>query len=165
MNTNTGYSCFQIVDEFTISPLIRKSRKASVSSPDKTYVADHSIELLRAALIHVYNETKLSEKTVKEKFSEIVNAPRIPVETVMTGLIDTLRGGSIFLDSYFRQSSGRSELIAKFLGILELLKSKIISVEDISDEETGVTDIASHVKITLIADDETIQSAALDSWA
>lgn len=134
-------------------------------SPDKTYVADHSIELLRAALIHVYNETKLSEKTVKEKFSEIVNAPRIPVETVMTGLIDTLRRGSIFLDSYFRQSSGKPELIAKFLGILELLKSKIISVDDVCDEETGVTDIASHVKITLIADDETIQSAALDSWA
>ncbi|MBE6541195.1 MAG: hypothetical protein E7672_01980 [Ruminococcaceae bacterium] len=134
-------------------------------SPDKTYVADHSIELLRAALVRVYNETRISEKIIKEEFSVIVNAPRIPVETIMTTLIDTLRSGSIYLDSYFRDSSGKPELIAKFLGILELLKSKIISVDDVCDEETGVTDISTHAKITLIATDETIQAASLDSYA
>lgn len=133
-------------------------------SPDKTYVADHSIELLRAALIHVYTETKLSEKTIKEEFSGIVNAPRIPVETVMTTLIDKLRSGSIYLDGYFRHSQNRGELIAKFLGILELLKSKIISVDEVCDEETGVTDINAHVKLTLIANDETIKIAALDTY-
>lgn len=133
-------------------------------SPDKTYVAEHSIKLLREALIHVYTEAKLSKTVIKDEFSGIVNAPRIPVETVMTSLIDKLREGSIYLDGYFRQSASRGELIAKFLGILELLKSKIISINDVCDEETGVTDINSHAKLTLIADDEEIKAAALDTY-
>lgn len=62
-------------------------------SRDKKYVADHSVELLRAAFVHVLTETKLTEKTVREKFSEIVNAPRIPVGELMTSLIGKLRIG------------------------------------------------------------------------
>lgn len=150
-------------------------------SPDRTYVADHSVELLRAALIHVFTEVKLSEKTIKEEFTGIVNAPRIPVETVMTTLIDTLRSGSVYLDDFFSSSaeqahgtskSGnarvlptRSELIAKFISILELLKSHIIIIEDTRDPESGITDVLSHAKITLIGTEEDIKAAALDNYA
>lgn len=134
-------------------------------SPDRTYVADHSVELLKAALIHVFTEVKLGEKNVKEEFSGIVNAPRIPVETIMTDLIDTLRSKSIYLDHYFMQSPSRPELIAKFISILELLKSHIIIVEDTRDPDSGITDILSHAKITLIASDEDIKAAALDNYA
>ena len=70
-------------------------------SRDKKYVADHSVELLRAAFVHVLTETKLTEKTVREKFSEIVNAPRIPVGELMTSLIGKLRIGRVYLDDYF----------------------------------------------------------------
>lgn len=134
-------------------------------SPDRTYVADHSVELLKAALIHVFTEVKLGEKNVKEEFSGIVNAPRIPVETIMTDLIDNLRSKSIYLDHYFMQSPSRPELIAKFISILELLKSHIIIVEDTRDPDSGITDILSHAKITLIASDEDIKAAALDNYA
>ena len=81
-------------------------------SRDKKYVADHSVELLRAAFVHVLTETKLTEKTVREKFSEIVNAPRIPVGELMTSLIGKLRHGKVYLDDYFMSSSGRSEMKA-----------------------------------------------------
>lgn len=74
-------------------------------SRDKKYVADHSVELLRAAFVHVLTETKLTEKTVREKFSEIVNAPRIPVGELMTSLIGKLRKGRVYLDDYFLSSS------------------------------------------------------------
>lgn len=134
-------------------------------SPDRTYVADHSVELLKAALIHVFTEVKLGEKNVKEEFSGIVNAPRIPVETIMTDLIDNLRSKSIYLDHYFMQSPSRPELIAKFISILELLKSHIIILEDTRDPDSGITDILSHAKITLIASDEDIKAAALDNYA
>lgn len=134
-------------------------------SPDRTYVADHSVELLKAALIHVFTEVKLGEKNIKEEFSGIVNAPRIPVETIMTDLIDNLRSKSIYLDHYFMQSPSRPELIAKFISILELLKSHIIIVEDTRDPDSGITDILSHAKITLIASDEDIKAAALDNYA
>lgn len=137
-------------------------------SPDKTYVADHSVELLRNALIHVFTEVRLSEKNAKNAFSEIVNAPVIPVETVMTDLIDSLKSTPVYLDVFFKRTSAerltRSELIAKFISILELLKSHIIVIEDTRDPESGVTDVLSHAKITLIASDEDIKAAALENY-
>ncbi len=143
-------------------------------SPDRTYVADHSVELLKAALIHVLTEVKLSEKTVKEEFSSIVNAPRIPVETIMTSLIENLRSGSLFLDDFFATPTdhssshklpSKSELVGKFLSILELLKSKIITIDDTCDPESGITDMRSHAKITLIATEDDIKNAAVASYA
>lgn len=136
-------------------------------SKDKKYVAEHSVELLSAALIHVLTETKMTEKTVREKFTEIVNAPRIPVGELMTSLISSLREADIFLDKYFAHSANRSEMIGKFIGILELIKSRIVIVvedENISCTEDGVTDMASHARLTLIGTDEDIRTASLDSY-
>lgn len=132
-------------------------------SRDKKYVADHSVELLRAAFVHVLTETKLTEKTVREKFSEIVNAPRIPVGELMTSLIGKLRKGRVYLDDYFLSSSGRSEMIGKFICVLELIKSKIVVVEEESGDD-GVTDMTSHITVSLIGSDDDIKNASLDSY-
>ena len=133
-------------------------------SPDKTYVAEHSVELLRAAFIHVLTETKLTEKTVREKFSEIVNTPRIPVETLMTSLIDSLKKERVYLDDYFRRSENRGEMIGKFIGILELIKSHIVMINNEIADSNGITDIISHAVLTLIGTDEDIKAASLDSY-
>lgn len=126
-------------------------------SPDKTYVADQTVELLTAALLKVLSETpQLSNEKIKEKeFGQIVNAPRIPIHTVISSLIDNLKksGNEIYLDSYFRDSSSKSEIIAKFIGILELMKIHTIYIEDDSENQSGVTDIScAHIKIKLISD-------------
>ena len=132
-------------------------------SRDKKYVADHSVELLRAAFVHVLTETKLTEKTVREKFSEIVNAPRIPVGELMTSLIGKLRIGRVYLDDYFLSSSGRSEMIGKFICVLELIKSKIVVVEEEGGDD-GVTDMTSHITVSLIGSDDDTKNASLDSY-
>lgn len=134
-------------------------------TPDRTYVADHSVELLRAALVHVLTETRLTEKTMRSEFEGIVNAPRIPVETIMTALISTLKTGVLYLDSYFRQSESKPEMVAKFLSILELIKSHIVTVEETDETVDGITTVGCHAKITLIGTDEDIKAASLDSYA
>ncbi|MBQ4354695.1 MAG: segregation/condensation protein A [Clostridia bacterium] len=138
-------------------------------TPDKTYVADHSVELLKAALIHVFTEVRLNENTARQEFSGIVNAPRIPLESVMSDLIDRLRAGSLYLDQFFLGTSPKkpqkTEVIAKFISILELLKSHIIVLEDNCDPDSGITDVCSHAKITLIGTEEDIKAAALDQYA
>jgi len=136
-------------------------------SPDKTYVAPHHVELLRAALMHVLTETKVSGgDSAKETFDRIVNVPQIPLQIVIGGLIDRLRQpDALFLDGYFTSGDSRPELTAKFIGILELLKSHIISLEDADDipaPDDGITDMMSHVKITLIASEEDIRASSLE---
>ncbi len=143
----------------------RRAKEEEDLSPDPTYVADHSVDLLRAALTKIYTETRLSEKTAKEDFSVIVNAPRIPVEAVMTRLLDTLKiRRTLLLGAYLRESEDRPALIARFLGILELLKAGFISVEE-SDgaAREGVTDMLSEVRIVLTASEEEIADARLES--
>ena len=132
-------------------------------STDKTFVADHSVELLQAALTHVFTETKFTEKAARESFSGIVNAPRVPVEEVISHLIDKLRVSPIYLDEYFTGTNERGETIAKFIGILELLKSHIISLEEEEYTDGGVTDMLSHLKLTLIGSDDEIKAAALET--
>ncbi|MBQ4193192.1 MAG: segregation/condensation protein A [Clostridia bacterium] len=143
----------------------RTAKEEDDLSPDPTYVADHAVDLLRAALAKIYTETRLSEKTAKEDFSGIVNAPRIPVETLMARLLDTLREKrALPLGDYLRASENRPELIARFIGILELLKSRLVSVEE---EEgavcDGVTDMLADLRVVLTATDEEIADARLES--
>lgn len=136
-------------------------------SPDRTYVAPHSTELLRAALLHVLSESKESTQTsAKETFDEIVNVPQIPLQTVIGNLIDRLRRpDALFLDGYFTSSDSKSTLIAKFIGILELLKSHIIVLDELREmplSDDGITDMMSHTKILLIASEEDIRTSALE---
>lgn len=138
-------------------------------SPDRTFVSEHSIDLLTAALVHVYTESAvINEKNISETLEHIVHAPRIPVEEIISTLITTLRQKPLYLDEYFRSSAARSEMIAKFLSILELLKSHIVSLEEEESETpdgSGVTDMRIHAKLTLTASDDEIRSAALDTYA
>jgi segregation and condensation protein A len=136
-------------------------------SPDRTYVAPHHVELLRAALLHVLSESKEAAKvSPKETFDNIVNAPQVPLQTVIHSLIDRLRQPDIlYLDGYFTAADSRSALIAKFIGILELLKSHIIGLTfpcDAPLSEDGITDVMSHIQITLIASEEDIRTSALE---
>lgn len=131
-------------------------------SPDRTYVADHSAELLRAALVHVLTETKFTEKTARESFSGIVNAPRVPVEKIIAGLIEKLRSAPVYLDEIFSPKDDRGETIARFIAILELLKSHIVALEENGECSDGVTDMLEHLKLTLIGSDEEIKTASLE---
>lgn len=152
-------------------------------SPDRTYVAPHHVELLRAALLRVLNNADANgakSGTPKEEFDTIVHAPQIPVQAVIGGLIDRLRKpDALFLDRYFTAADSKSTLIAKFIGILELLKSHIIALDvpetgltegsnelpegsDALPESDGVTDMASHVKITLIASEDDLRVSSLE---
>ena len=135
-------------------------------SPDKTYVAPHHVELLRAALFRVLSESKdtAGQTSAKETFDNIVNVPQVPVHEVIGNLLERLRRpDALFLDGYFIAGDSKPTLIAKFIGILELLKSHIIGLEESGDPlDDGVTDMMSHVRITLIASEEDIRTSALE---
>ena len=124
-------------------------------SPDRTFVADHSSQLLAEALARVLAEAELNASVPEREFDRIVNIQHMPVRGVISSLIGTLRkSGTVYLDGYLSDSASREEIITKFLAILELLKSHVITIEETRDPETGVTDMASHAKMTLISGGE-----------
>lgn len=137
-------------------------------SPDRTFVAPHHVELLRAALLHALSEsgTRETSSSAADTFERIVRAPQVSVKLVIGSLLERLKTSeSLYLDTYFAPTEPRSTLIAKFIGILELIKSHVIDLSE--DDEVrqgdGITDMTSHVRITLIAGEDAL-SATLPEW-
>lgn len=143
---------------------LRMIKEQDDISKDKTYVCDHSVDLLREALIHVLSETKISSKDAKKQFDKIVHTPQVPVETIMTSLLEKLKAAPIYLDSYFRESVSRSEMIAKFISILELLKTHSVALEEYEPSETGVMNMGSHIKLKLLKKQDNQKPLEIDTY-
>lgn len=120
-------------------------------SPDRTYVAPHDAELLRNALIHAMTETHVVRRDNTEIFDPIVNQPHVPVQLVTSALLDQLRKtGKVHLDKFFRQSTSHSEQIAKFLSILELLKTQYVALgEDKLADSTEAVNLSTNAYVVL----------------
>lgn len=130
---------------------LRMVKEQDEISVDKTYVADHSVELLARALRVAMSEIKISDEKVKERFDPIVSRPRVSVASAAATLIKRLRRhGSLYLDEYFSSSGDRSELISKFMAVLEMLRGGYVQVEESTfDNEDGVAAASSHITLTL----------------
>ena len=130
---------------------LRMVKEQDEISLDKTYVADHAPALLARALERALSEVIISDEKAKERFEPLVSRPQVSVLSVASTLMSRLkRDGKVYLDDYFDASGGRSELIAKFMALLEMLRSGIISAElDAYESEDGVVRADSHISLSL----------------
>lgn len=119
-------------------------------SVDKKYVADHDAALLQAAFIRALREAPINDEDAKTKFEPIVAHPRVTVvEAATTLLTEFKKKKRIYLNDYF-ESKSRSELIAKFMAILEMLKSGLLNIDlDSAEEEGGVVNASSRISVSL----------------
>lgn len=133
---------------------LRMVKEQDEISIDKSYVADHAPELLKRALERALSEVRISDESAKERFEPLVNRPRVSVLTVASNLVRSIkRSGHIYLDDFFSGSKNRSELIAKFMAVLEMLRSGFLGISDEDlDAEDGVVSADGHIHLTL-ADD------------
>ena len=110
---------------------LRMVKEQDEISVDKTYVADHAPELLKRALERALSEVRISDERAKEKFEPIVSRPRVSVLSVASSLVRSIKkSGQMYLDDYFGASRSRSELIAKFMAVLEMLRSGFLGISD-----------------------------------
>ncbi len=137
-------------------------------APDRTFVADHHIEVLQAALIHALTEAKVVPETAKTSpLAPIVNQPHVAVQGVMILLLDKLQAKEpVFLDEYFAASANKSEIIAKFLSLLELFKTQTVGLSEESwENESGILELRCHVPLLLLKMPDKEQLAALEDYA
>lgn len=104
--------------------------------PDQTYRRLHEPEELLGAYISAAGKNLRHMPPPIEVFKDIVVKKVISVGSRITGIFNKLKrkGQKARLNSLFSDAESRSELVATFLAVLELAKSKKISVTGNGDE-------------------------------
>lgn len=108
-------------------------------SIDKTFVADQETESLLLAVrrIITYNENRPLPD--REAFTPMISKPIIPVEVKIVGILDRMsRKKETSLRELLEDSVSLNDMIAIFLGVLELIKVRKILI---ADDETGVSSL------------------------
>ena len=107
-------------------------------SPDRTFVADQQITDLLAAVrrVNSYRDTMEHAKTA---FTPMVSKPIVPVEGKIVYILRTLSTfGTATLRDLLVDEPTLADLIAAFMGVLELIKIRKILIEDSDDAEDSV---------------------------
>ena len=100
-------------------------------SVDKSFVLDHEVESLCLAVrrIITYNENR--PKLEREVFTPMISSPIVPVEVKITGIIRRMQKKKVTtLSELLSDSVSLPDMIAIFLGVLELIKIRKILIYD-----------------------------------
>jgi segregation and condensation protein A len=98
---------------------------------DETYKCTHEAEVLRSAYLSLGNRIKRKRPPTTEEFKGVVGRSVVSVASRIIHVIKRLfKNGKGSFNSMFDDATGRSEAVATFLALLELVKSKKIVIED-----------------------------------
>lgn len=99
-------------------------------SPDKTYVTDQDPLSLCAAVRRINSYRDAMEKA-QTHFTPMVSKPIIPVEGKIVLILRTLTSnGTASLRELLEDAPSLADMIASFMGVLELIKSRKILIEE-----------------------------------
>jgi segregation and condensation protein A len=107
-------------------------------SVDKTFVADQSVTDLCAAVRRIIAYREEKPRAEKVTFTPMISSPIVPVEAKIVGILRHFETEEqMSLSSLLDDSVSLSDLIAIFLGVLELIKVRRLRIlEDPDSSET-----------------------------
>lgn len=109
-------------------------------APDRTYVCDQTLTDLLAGVRRV-NAYQDSMEKAKTNFTPMISKPIIPVEGKIVLILDLLGAkGTATLREILRDEPTLPDLIAAFMGVLELIKVQKILMEEPELDENSVGD-------------------------
>lgn len=97
---------------------------------DRTYIRSHSADELLDAYLQLRTKVKQKQPPPKSEFTSIVSRRIVPVEARIVYILRTLYEKGEIDYSLVLSSEDKSEKIATFLAMLELIKSKRIFLTD-----------------------------------
>ena len=129
-------------------------------SVDKTYVHDQDIAALCVAVRRIIAYNNALEKAANTTFTPMISKPIIPVEIKIVSLIKKLeKRGAATLYDLLEGEASIPDVIASFLGVLELIKVRKILVSDELDESNALLD--ENTRFVLNSDNSSDDSEAL----
>ncbi|MDR1002353.1 MAG: segregation/condensation protein A [Oscillospiraceae bacterium] len=109
----------------------RFSREEMKIDLDKSYKHRHSVSEIYKAYLAAAGRGKRREPPSAERFEAIVAKKTVSVESKVIGILKRLyRFKTVQFAQLFDRAESKSDLVATFLALLELIKHKRIYVED-----------------------------------
>ncbi len=107
-------------------------------SVDKSYVADQSPLVLQQAIKRIIAYNNILERAQQTAFKPMISKPVVPVELKIVGILSRMNkgGGKATLDELLDDSVSLPDMIAIFIGVLELIKVRRILIDESEDEST-----------------------------
>ena len=103
---------------------------------DKTYVHDQDVTALCAAVRRIIAYNNALEKAATTGFTPMISKPIIPVEIKIVSILKTVESrGTASLEDILIDEASLPDLIASFLGVLELIKVRKLIVADVANGE------------------------------
>ncbi|MBQ2766869.1 MAG: segregation/condensation protein A [Clostridia bacterium] len=133
----------------------RMAKDTDEITVDRTFVADHEVDLLRRALRHMLAQTKPSGREISHHFTPLIQRPIVPVEVKIIGILGHMQThGASTLGELLSDNLSRADLIAAFLGILELVKVRRLLIDTQGEESRPIYDL--RTRFLLNTDESTI---------
>ena len=105
-------------------------------SVDKTFVADQDVTALCAAVRRIVAYNNALERAATTAFKPMISKPIIPVEVKIVSIIKAVQNrGAATLEDILIDEATLPDMIASFLGVLELIKVRKLIVADTIDGE------------------------------
>ena len=103
-------------------------------SVDKTFVADQDVTSLCSAVRRIVAYNNALEKAATTAFKPMISKPIIPVEIKIVSIIRAVESrGIATLEDILIDEATLPDMIASFLGVLELIKVRKLIVADVVD--------------------------------
>ena len=130
-------------------------------SVDKTFVQDQQVTDLCSAVRRIIAYNNALEKAATTTFTPMISKPIIPVEIKIVSIIKKLEArGCATLDELIMGENTLPDMIASFLGVLELIKLRKLLVSDDINESNALLD--SSTRFILNTDESTVEKSEYD---
>ena len=105
-------------------------------APDRTYVAEHDVYLLQAALLRVMNTIEVTDEAAEERIRPLISTKTVSVgERVYSILrIFLTEGHKLNVLKCFKDVYTKHEAVATFMAILELLRAGRVTLEENTED-------------------------------
>ena len=131
----------------------RMEKDTDEISPDRTYVADHDVNLLTSAFMHVLSNIEITDEVASEKIKPLISTRTVSVgERVYAVLrILVINNGRVNVIDCFSGVHTKHEAVATFMALLEMLKAGRITISEIDElyAQDQIVDLNKNVYIDL----------------
>ena len=127
-------------------------------SIDKTYVHDQEVTSLLSAVRRIITYNNALERAATTTFTPMISKPIIPVEIKIVSILKNVeKRGVATLEDLIIGEASLPDLIASFLGVLELVKIRKLLIADEIGEENALLSIST--RFILNTDESTVEES------